>query len=198
MSQGNVSAPAATGRRANNYFDGMAVTGYHKVIFFIIMLAYFFEQMDNWNFGFIAPQLVKTWGLTMADIGNINFWYFIGMTVGGLAGGFISDIIGRRKTFLGAILLFSTMSVLNGLTSDLTIFTISRALTGFGVFCLMVCSQAYIAEISPAESRGKWQGLIAAVGFSAVPVIAYKSFFYAVSVKQLQSNAGILCGNKIY
>lgn len=161
------------GKRINNYFDCLPVTRTHKTLFFIIMLAYFFEQMDNWNFGFIAPQLVKTWGLTMADIGNINFWYFIGMTVGGLTGGFVSDIIGRRKTFLFSILLFSTMSVLNGLTSDLTIFTVSRALTGFGVFCLMVCSQAYIAEISPAESRGKWQGLIAAVGFSAVPFIGF-------------------------
>ena len=58
MSQGNVSAPAATGRRANNYFDGMAVTGYHKVIFFIIMLAYFFEQMDNWKFWLYRTRCV--------------------------------------------------------------------------------------------------------------------------------------------
>ena len=159
------------GKRINNYFDCLPVSKTHKTLFFIIMLAYFFEQMDNWNFGFIAPQLIKTWGLQMSDIGTINFWYFIGMTMGGLTGGFISDIIGRRKTFLFAILLFSSMSVLNGFTSDLTIFTISRAMTGFGVFCLMVCSQAYIAEMAPAESRGKWQGLIAAVGFSAVPFI---------------------------
>ena len=39
----------------NNYFDGMPVTGFHKIVFFIIMMAYFCEQMDNWNFGFIAP-----------------------------------------------------------------------------------------------------------------------------------------------
>jgi putative MFS transporter len=36
---------------------------------------------------------------------------------------------------------------------------------------MMVCSQTYIAEIAPAESRGKWQGLLAAVGFCAAPVI---------------------------
>ena len=170
----NCSLPTSVspdGKRVNNYFDCLPVSKIHKLLFFIIMMAYFFEQMDNWNFGFIAPSLIKSWGLTMDDIGNINFWYFIGMTVGGLTGGFISDIVGRRRTFLFAILLFSTMSVLNGLTSNLAVFTISRALTGFGVFCLMVCSQAYIAEMSPAESRGKWQGLIAAVGFSAVPVI---------------------------
>lgn len=161
----------AAEKKVNNYFDGLQVTTLHKVLFFIIMLSYFFEQMDNWNFGFIAPALMKSWGISMAVVAKINFTYFIGMTLGGLTGGVISDFIGRRRTFLGAILLFSCASLVNGLTNDLTVFTISRALTGFGVFCLMVTSQAYIAEMSPAESRGKWQGLIAAVGFCAVPFI---------------------------
>ena len=84
----------------NNYFDGLKVTGPYKMVFFIIMFAYFFEQMDNWNFAFIAPALMADWGITMADIGKINFAYFVAMTLGGLAGGVISDLIGRRKTFL--------------------------------------------------------------------------------------------------
>lgn len=105
---------------------------------------------------------------------NIMFWYFIGMTTGGFMGGVISDFIGRRKTFLLAMILFSTCSVINGLPIDnLAVFIIARSLTGFGVFCLMVCSQTYIAEMAPAESRGKWQGLVAAAGFCAVPVIAF-------------------------
>lgn len=56
----------------NNYFDGMPVTGFHKIVFFIIMMAYFCEQMDNWNFGFIAPALMHTWGLQMSDIGVVT------------------------------------------------------------------------------------------------------------------------------
>ncbi len=175
-----VSTPTAAGdqqgaRLHNNYFDGLAVTGYHKVIFYIIMLSYFFEQLDNWNFGFIAPVLVQNWGLTMADIGHVNFVYYVSMTAGGFLGGVISDFIGRRKTFLASIALFSIASVINGLTNDFFVFTLSRGLTGFGVFCLMVCSQAYIAEMAPAESRGKWQGLVAAAGFSAVPLVGVLS-----------------------
>ena len=158
-------------RISNNYFDGLQVTGRHKAVFFIIMVAYFCEQMDNWNFGFIAPALMQHWGLTMRDIGTVTFWYFAAMTCGGFMGGFISDLIGRRKTFLIAITLFSTASIINGMTDDFHVFVASRALTGFGVFCLMVCSQAYIAEMAPAESRGKWQNLVAGVGFCAVPVI---------------------------
>ncbi len=175
----STSAGATQARRTNNYFDGLAVTGMHKVIFFIIMLAYFFEQMDNWNFGFIAPAVFASWGLdkaaSNAAMGQILFWYFIGMTSGGFLGGIISDIIGRRKTFLFSIVLFSACSVINGLPIEesFPVFVFFRAMTGFGVFCLMVCSQAYIAEMAPSESRGKWQGLVAAVGFCAVPVIAF-------------------------
>ncbi|AFM42287.1 sugar phosphate permease [Desulfosporosinus acidiphilus SJ4] len=165
------SVSTLTGKKVNNYFDGLTVCKKHKMIFMIIMVAYFFEQITNWNFGFIAPSLIKSWGLTMADIGRISFVYFMAMTFGGLLGGVISDSIGRRKTFLGSIFLFSVASILNGFANNVLTFTIFRALTGFGVFCLMVTSQAYFSEMAPAECRGKWQSLSAAVGFTAAPII---------------------------
>lgn len=160
-------------RFTNNYFDGIPVRGVHKLLFFLIMAAYFFEQFDNWNFGFIAPALVQSWGLKPTDLAIILFWYFIGMTSGGFLGGVVSDFIGRRRTFLGAIIIFSLSSIITGYTNDFVVFTIFRALTGFGVFCMMVTSQAYIAEMSPADSRGMWQGRVAAIGFCAVPVVAF-------------------------
>lgn len=160
------------GRFANNYFDGLQVRGIHAILFFIIMAAYFFEQFDNWNFGFIAPALSQSWKLKPTDIATVMFWYFIGMTSGGFLGGMISDFIGRRKTFLISIVIFSISSVITGFTSNFAVFTLFRALTGFGVFCMMVTSQAYIAEMAPCESRGMWQGRVAAIGFCAVPVVA--------------------------
>lgn len=160
------------GRFVNNYFDGIAVRGIHALLFFIIMAAYFFEQFDNWNFGFIAPALSQSWGLKPTDIATILFWYFIGMTSGGFLGGVVSDLIGRRKTFLISIVIFSVSSIITGFTDSFVVFTIFRALTGFGVFCMMVTSQAYIAEMAPCQSRGMWQGRVAAIGFCAVPVVA--------------------------
>ena len=160
------------GRFVNNYFDGVAVRGIHALLFFIIMAAYFFEQFDNWNFGFVAPALSQSWGLKPTDIATILFWYFIGMTSGGFLGGVISDLIGRRKTFLISIVIFSVSSIITGFTDSFVVFTIFRALTGFGVFCMMVTSQAYIAEMAPCQTRGMWQGRVAAIGFCAVPVVA--------------------------
>lgn len=164
---------AKSNRIKNNYFDGLEVKGTYRLLFFIIMFAYFFEQMDNWNFAFIAPALMADWGISMREIGQINFAYFVAMTLGGLTGGVVSDLIGRRKTFLASILIFSLASVANGFATNVLIFTITRAITGFGVFCLMVCSQVYIAEMTPSASRGKWQSLTASVGFIAAPFIGF-------------------------
>lgn len=155
----------------NNYFDGLPVTGNHLGIFLLIILAYFFEQLDNNNFSFVAPALIKNWGLKMEDIAHITSLYFVGMTLGGLLGGVISDFVGRRKAFLGSIVIFSVASIVNGFANDLTTFAISRAITGFGIFCMMVVSIAYISEMSPGESRGKWQNMTAGIGFLAMPVI---------------------------
>ncbi|AQS60480.1 MFS transporter [Desulforamulus ferrireducens] len=155
----------------NNYFDGLPVSRSHVGLFMLIVLAYFFEQLDNNNFSFVAPALISSWGIKMEDIAHINSLYFVGMTLGGLLGGVISDFIGRRKTFLGSIVLFSVASIANGFAQDLTTFAISRAITGFGIFCMMVVSIAYISEMTPAESRGKWQNMTAGIGFLAMPLI---------------------------
>lgn len=158
-------------RRKNNYFDSLPVSRTHLFLFILIVCSYFFEQLDNNNFAFIAPVLVKNGFVTQGQIGAITGTYFIGMTLGGFLGGIISDLIGRRKTFLTAMLIFSSMSILNGLTSNLGVFIFARAATGFGIFMMMVTSIAYISEMSPGESRGKWQSLTAAGGFCAMPVI---------------------------
>ena len=160
------------GGSSYRFFDGLPVRGLHAGLFFLVMFAYFFQQFNNWNFGFIAPAIAKSWGLKPTDIARIVFWYFLGMTAGAFVSGFISDRIGRRPAFLAAIIIFSVGSAVTTFTSNLTVFIIFRALTGFGIFSMMVVSNAYIAEMAPAESRGKWQNLAAAVGFCAAPVVA--------------------------
>lgn len=171
LDKGTPPAGGSKVKRLNNYFDGLAVSKQHQFLFIIIVLSYFFEQMDNNNFSFIAPALIKGGFVAQHQIATITSTYFLGMTLGGFLGGFISDAIGRRKTFLLAMLVFSSMSVLNGLTSNFAVFVFARAATGFGIFMMMVTSIAYISEMSPGESRGKWQNLTAAGGFMAMPVI---------------------------
>lgn len=154
-----------------SYFDGAPVTKIQRRMFFLIILGYFFDQMDNINMAFIAPALIKSWGVSMTDIGKINSLYFVGMLIGGLMGGWLSDFLGRKKSFLLSIFTFSVFSIANGLAPNMPVFMIARFLTGAGIACMLVISLTYISEMTPGESRGKWQGLIAAIAIFAVPLM---------------------------
>ena len=94
---------SASVRRTNNYFDGIAIAKPHLFVLAISVLSYFFEQMDNSNFSFIAPALTDSGFISKEKIATITSTYFLGMTLGGLLGGVLSDFFGRRKTFLVAV-----------------------------------------------------------------------------------------------
>ena len=72
-------------RIINNYFDGLAITPRHRLIYVVIMFAYFFEQFDNWNFGYVLPSIMQSMGLDMGHAGIITSWYFVGMMTGSIA-----------------------------------------------------------------------------------------------------------------
>ena len=158
-------------RIINNYFDGLAITPRHRLIYVVIMFAYFFEQFDNWNFGYVLPSIMQSMGLDMGHAGIITSWYFVGMMTGSIAGGILADMLGRRNALQLGVLIFSGSSVACGLADGFWLLTAARALTGFGIMCVNMSVIPYTTEISPAESRGKWQNLIAAAGLVGVPAV---------------------------
>ena len=155
----------------NNYFDGLKVSRQHFGVFLIVASAYFFEQFDNNNFAYVAPAFMQSMKASAQIVANINFLYYIAMTLGGVLGGIMSDMVGRRKTLLLSVFLFSAGSIASGLAYNLALFTFARAVTGFGIMCMMVVAITYMAELSPAESRGRWEALIAGIGFLSMPLV---------------------------
>jgi MFS transporter, putative metabolite:H+ symporter len=162
-------------KAAPNFFDGAKITRVQKRMFLLIMLGYFFDQLDNFTMAFVAPALIQCWGLSMTDIGKINSLYFVGMLTGGLTGGWLSDKMGRKRSFLLSILTFSLFSFFNGLAPNLAVFMVSRFLTGVGIAAMTVISLTYVAEISPGEARGKWLALIGGIGVIAVPLMGFSA-----------------------
>ncbi|ALE91487.1 MFS transporter [Arthrobacter alpinus] len=83
--------------------------------------------------------------------------------------GKFGDILGRRNLFLAAIAIFTLASVGCALATDFWGFVIFRAIQGLGGGGLMILSQAIIADIVPANERGKYMGPLGAIfGLSAV------------------------------
>jgi EmrB/QacA subfamily drug resistance transporter len=83
--------------------------------------------------------------------------------------GKFGDVLGRRNLFLFAIALFTLASIGCAFATDFWGFVIFRSIQGLGGGGLMILSQAIIADIVPANERGKFMGPLGAIfGLAAV------------------------------
>lgn len=83
--------------------------------------------------------------------------------------GKFGDVLGRRNLFLFAIALFTVASILCAFATSFWAFVIFRAVQGLGGGGLIILSQAIIADIVPANERGKYMGPLGGIfGLSAV------------------------------
>ncbi len=155
----------------NHYFDGIPTHRNQLLALMCVVFAYFFDQIDNNVLGFAAPSIMRTFDITMTTFAPAQSIYFIGMMIGGILGGLVSDRIGRRRAFMAGCFCFSVFTFLCGHSNTLTSFVIFRVLTGISIMGTVVCCVTYMIEITSKEERGKWPGICSGVGNICVPVI---------------------------
>jgi sugar porter (SP) family MFS transporter len=90
-----------------------------------------------------------------AQIGWANSCALIGCLAGALAAGALSDKLGRKRLLIVSALLFALTSLGNALAHNFTIFIAWRILGGVAIGLASNLSPMYIAEIAPAQLRGR-------------------------------------------
>ncbi|MBN1131850.1 MAG: sugar porter family MFS transporter, partial [Bacteroidales bacterium] len=83
----------------------------------------------------------------------------IGCLVGALMAGRISDLYGRKPVLVSAALLFILSAIGTGFANGLFFFNVYRIIGGFGIGIASGTSPMYIAEVAPANVRGKFVSL---------------------------------------
>src|SRR5712672_2295784 len=92
---------------------------------------------------------------TESQIGWANSCALIGCLIGALVAGALSDKYGRKRLLIVAALIFTVTSLGNALANDFTIFIAWRIFGGVAIGLASSLSPMYIAEIAPAQIRGK-------------------------------------------
>jgi len=90
-----------------------------------------------------------------AWIGWANSCALLGCFVGSLIAGPASDRFGRQKLLVSSALLFALSSVLTGWAHSFNAFILWRIIGGVAIGLASNVSPMYIAEISPAQWRGR-------------------------------------------
>ncbi|MDL2419329.1 MFS transporter [Bacillus shihchuchen] len=118
-------------------------------------LGWLFDAMDVGMLSFVMVALQKDWGLSTQEMGWIGSINSIGMAVGALVFGILSDKIGRKSVFIITLLLFSIGSGLTALTTTLAMFLVLRFLIGMGLGGELPVASTLVSESVEAHERGR-------------------------------------------
>jgi len=129
--------------------------------------------------GFIGPEFE----LTKIQIGWAVASLTLTSTLAMMTAGPISDRFGRRPVLRVAAVLFTLSAIASAVAPDYLTLVIARMLGGFGVGAALIIAPMYIAEIAPADIRGRmvsFNQLNIVIGIS----VAYFSNFLILSLGQ--------------
>jgi MFS family permease len=150
------------------------LTKYHWFVLAVAALGWLFDTMDQQLFNLArTPALSALLGVTEQDPslgdaeGRATAIFIIGWATGGLIFGVMGDKIGRAKTMMITILVYSLFTGLSAFAVGFWDFALYRFLTGLGVGGEFAVGVALVAEVMPSHARARalgWLQALSAVG----------------------------------
>ena len=132
----------------------------HSFLRTIILVSTFGGLLFGYDTGVIngaLPYMSESDQLNLNSFtqGLVTSALLFGAAFGAVAGGRLSDYNGRRKTILYLAILFFVSTIGCAISPNAAIMILCRFLLGLAVGGASVTVPTYLAEMSPAESRGK-------------------------------------------
>jgi EmrB/QacA subfamily drug resistance transporter len=130
-----------------------------KLTFAGLLLAMLLASLDQTIVSTALPTIVRDLG-GLDQLSWVVTAYLLGATVSMPLWGRASDLYGRKRLFIAAIVVFLAGSALSGAAGSLNQLIGFRALQGLGAGGLMTLAMAIVGEIVSPRERGRYQGYI--------------------------------------
>jgi MFS family permease len=160
---------ASTPGKGQGIFDG--VTPYHWLVVVIASCGWLFDCMDQRLFILGRESALKELlandpeGLASIKtlIGYATTSMILGWATGGIIFGMMSDRMGRVKTMVATLIVYSGFTGLSGFAHSWVDFTIYRFLVGLGIGGMFGAATTLVAESVPGQFRAVALGSLQAL-----------------------------------
>jgi len=127
----------------------------HKyLIALAVVVAALMQVIDSSIVNVALPDMMGNLGANLDEIAWVSTGYIIASVIVMPLTGFLGDLFGRKRYFVGSIILFTTSSFFCGASHSLATLVTWRLLQGVGGGALMTVSQAVLFESFPPEEAG--------------------------------------------
>jgi len=144
----NAASPAAPhpGRRSSAYVIALSC---------VAAIGGFLFGFDSGVINGAVDALARAFGTQAAATGFAVASVLLGCAVGAFGAGTLADSLGRRPTMLLNAILFLASAVATGAANSAGVFIAARIAGGIAIGAASVLAPMYIAEIAPAQIRGR-------------------------------------------
>jgi EmrB/QacA subfamily drug resistance transporter len=116
------------------------------------------------------PYIERALGASFSDLQWVIDAYALSLAALLLTGGSLADLFGRRLVFVIGLVIFTTASLLCGLSGSPLMLNLARAIQGIGGALMFATALALLANAFPGRERGTAFGLWGATTGGAVAV----------------------------
>jgi AAHS family 4-hydroxybenzoate transporter-like MFS transporter len=177
------SASPAAGPRVDvqTFLNENRFSGYQWLIFGLCFIIVLLDGFDTAAIGFIAPSLIKEWGVAKPALAPVLSAALFGLAAGALSAGPLADKLGRKRVLIGSVLVFGVACLGSAFAGDLTQLTILRFVTGIGLGAAMPNAVTLMSEYCPNQRRA----MLTNAMFSGFPLgAAFGGFLAAWMIPQ--------------
>mgnify|MGYP000010906131 CR=1 FL=1 len=146
--------------------DAQPLSSFQIRVFVLCALTAMIDGFDTQCIGFVAPVIMKQWGIESGQFGLIFAAGLLGVLVGSIALSPLADRVGRRKVIIASAVAFGTLSVVTAYAQTLNELLILRFLTGLGLGGAVPNIIALTAEYAPRRLKA----LMVVIMFSGFPL----------------------------
>src|SRR5436190_21608618 len=150
-----MTTPARAADRINvgDVLENSRIGPLHMRVFILCMLSLILDGFDVQAMGYVAPAVLREWGIPGPMMGPVFSAANVGVLIGSLVFSVVADRIGRRPVLVGATLFFSLMAMATAFSPNVQWLLALRFIAGIGMGCIIPNATALIGEYSPAKSR---------------------------------------------
>src|SRR5882757_4254500 len=123
-------------------------------------LGWMLDAMDVMLYSLVLTYLIREFSMDTRTAGLLNSLTLVASAIGGLLFGVLADRIGRTRSLMASILVYSLASAACGLVHTIPQLALFRFLLGLGMGGEWSAAAALIAETWRPEHRGKALGLM--------------------------------------
>jgi MFS transporter, DHA2 family, multidrug resistance protein len=127
----------------------------HKyLIAFAVVLAALMQVIDSSIVNVALPDMMGNLGASLDEIAWVSTGYILASVIIIPLTGWLGEFFGRKRYFVGSIILFTIASFLCGASHSLGALVFWRVIQGLGGGALMTVSQAVLFESFPRKEAG--------------------------------------------